>query len=189
MIPAALFATLAIGRLGAVHSIIFGGFASASLAKRIESARPRAIMTASCGIEGNKGPISYKPLVEGAVELSSWKPERVIIWQREETQWRPINRIDGGQRTWQKLVASAKQRGVKADPVPVKSNEAIYTIYTSGGYTNWTPHEKYCSHSDAPPSWQVRLVHRRELLERPVAMLLASASVSVTCVILTAPVM
>ncbi|KAI5300045.1 hypothetical protein KEM56_002790 [Ascosphaera pollenicola] len=131
MIPAALFAILAIGRLGAVHSIIFGGFASASLAKRIESAKPRAIMTASCGIEGQKGPIRYKPLVEGAVELSSWKPERVIIWQREESPWRPVNNT-GGQRTWQKLVGSAKKRGIKAEPVPVKSNEALYTIYTSG---------------------------------------------------------
>ncbi|KAI5287920.1 hypothetical protein KEM54_005625 [Ascosphaera aggregata] len=79
MIPAALFATLAIGRLGAIHSIVFGGFASASLAKGIDSVRPQAIMTASCGIEGNKGPIPYKPLVECAIEMSSWKPPRTLM--------------------------------------------------------------------------------------------------------------
>ena len=69
MIPAALIAALAIARLGAIHAAVFGGFAAKSLAQRIEAAKPRVVMTASCGIEGSKGPIAYRPLVEGAIEL------------------------------------------------------------------------------------------------------------------------
>ncbi|KAI5307557.1 Acyl-CoA synthetase short-chain member 3, mitochondrial, partial [Ascosphaera atra] len=132
MIPAALVATLAIVRLGAVHATVFGGFASTALANRMEAAKPKLIMTASCGIEGNKGPINYKPLVEGAIEKSSWKPSRTIIWQRDESQWRPINHVEGNQRCWQKLVKSAKSRGIKAEAVPVKSSDGLYIIYTSG---------------------------------------------------------
>ena len=131
MIPAALIAALAIVRLGAIHAAVFGGFAAKSLAQRIEAARPRAIMTASCGIEGNKGPVSYRPLVEGAVAESSFKPDKVIIWQRDQMRWnRPDKR--GGQRNWQRLVKSARMRGIRADAVPVKSTDGLYVIYTSG---------------------------------------------------------
>ena len=87
MIPATLIAALAITRLGAIHAAVFGGFAPKSLAQRIEAAKPRAILTASCGIEGSKGPIPYRPLVEGAVEASSFKPEKSLIWQRDEHRW------------------------------------------------------------------------------------------------------
>lgn len=132
MIPAALFALLAISRLGAIHAVVFGGFAPASLAQRIEASKPRVIMTASCGIEGAKGPMDYKPFIEGAVEKSSFKPEKVIIWQREEMRWDPVVK-ENGERNWQKLVRSAKDRGIKADCVPVKSNDGVYIIYTSGG--------------------------------------------------------
>ncbi|OQD90979.1 hypothetical protein PENANT_c001G01242 [Penicillium antarcticum] len=103
MIPAALIASLAITRLGAIHAAVFGGFAPQSLAQRIEAARPHAIMTASCGIEGTKGPIAYRPLVEGAINASKFKPSKVIVWQRDQLRWnRPDKR--GGQRNWQRLV-------------------------------------------------------------------------------------
>ncbi|KAL2055396.1 hypothetical protein ABVK25_004204 [Lepraria finkii] len=131
MIPAALFAILAITRIGAIHAVVFGGFAPDSLAQRIEASKPVAIMTASCGIEGAKGPIDYKPFIEGAIEKSPHKPERVIIWQRDQLRWDPV-RKENGERNWQRLVQSAKNRGLKADSVPVKSNDGIYIIYTSG---------------------------------------------------------
>ena len=131
MIPAALFAILAITRIGAIHAVVFGGFAPASLAQRIDASKPVAIMTASCGIEGAKGPMDYKPFIEGAIEKSPHKPGRVIIWQRDQLRWDPVMK-ESGERNWQILVQSAKNRGLKADPVPVKSNDGIYIIYTSG---------------------------------------------------------
>ena len=131
MVPSALFALLAIARLGAIHAVVFGGFSAPALAQRIEACQPRVIMTASCGIEGSKGPQSYRPLIEGAVEKSSFKPEKVLIWQRDELRWDPV-RKNSGERNWQRLVKSARNRGLKADCVPVKSNEGLYIIYTSG---------------------------------------------------------
>ena len=131
MIPSALFAILAIARLGAIHTVVFGGFAPASLAQRIEASKPRVVMTASCGIEGSKGPIAYKPFIEGALENSSFKPEKIIVWQREQVRWGPINRTKG-ERNWQKLVEGAKRRGTRAEAVPIKSNDGLYIIYTSG---------------------------------------------------------
>ncbi|KAL3263869.1 hypothetical protein ABHI18_001336 [Aspergillus niger] len=131
MIPAALIAALAIARLGAIHSAVFGGFAAKSLAQRIEAAKPRVLMTASCGIEGSKGPIAYRPLVEGAIELSHFKPEKVIVWQRDQLRWNNPDKL-AGQRNWQRLVKSARMRGIRAEPVPVKSTDGLYIIYTSG---------------------------------------------------------
>ena len=130
MIPAALIGILAISRLGAIHTVVFGGFAPASLSQRIEASKPRAVLTASCGIEGTKGPINYKPFIEGALE-NSYKPEKILIWQRDQLRWGPIRR-ERGERDWQDLVNSAKKRGVKAEAVPVRSNDGIYIIYTSG---------------------------------------------------------
>lgn len=131
MIPAAVFAMLATVRLGAMHAVVFGGFAAASLAQRIEAAKPKIIMTASCAIEGAKGPLDYRPFVEGGIEKSSWKPLKTIIWQRDIKRWDPVNKEDG-QRNWQRLVKSARNRGVRAEAVPVKSNDGLYVIYTSG---------------------------------------------------------
>ncbi|KAK0745323.1 hypothetical protein B0T21DRAFT_281225 [Apiosordaria backusii] len=120
MIPAALIGILAINRLGAIHAVVFGGFASGALAQRIEASKPVAILTASCGIEGSKGPIGYQGFVEEAIELSE-----------DELPWRPIRRMDG-QRKWQALVKSCRARGWRAECVPVKSTDGIYIIYTSG---------------------------------------------------------
>ncbi|KAF2198375.1 acetyl-CoA synthetase-like protein [Delitschia confertaspora ATCC 74209] len=131
MIPAAVFAMLAITRLGAVHAVVFGGFSPVSLAQRMEACRPKAVMTASCGIEGSKGPTAYKNLLESAVYKSKFKPSKVIIWQRDQLRWEPVIKEEG-QRNWQRLVKSARNRGLKADAVPVRSDDPLYIIYTSG---------------------------------------------------------
>lgn len=131
MIPAAIFAMLAIARLGAIHSVVFGGFSPAALAQRIEASRPVAIMTASCGIEGSKKPTGYKDMIEEAVQKSKTKPSKTIVWQRDQLRWDPVIK-ENGQRNWQRLVKSAKNRGLKAGAVPVKSGDGLYIIYTSG---------------------------------------------------------
>ncbi|KAI8255835.1 hypothetical protein K4K58_005385 [Colletotrichum sp. SAR11_239] len=131
MIPAALIGILAVSRLGAIHAVVFGGFAPNALAQRIEASQPVAILTASCGIDGNKPPMSYKPLVEEACAISSHKPDKVIVWQREQIRWHPIKRNDG-ERNWQSIVKSCRARGIRAECVPVKSTDPIYIIHTSG---------------------------------------------------------
>ncbi|TEY75875.1 hypothetical protein BOTCAL_0063g00070 [Botryotinia calthae] len=131
MIPAALIGTLAISRLGAIHAVVFGGFAPASLAQRIEASKPVVILTASCGIDGTKPPLSYQPFIREAITLSSHKPNKTIIWQREQLRWENPNK-ENGERNWQRLVKSAGSRGVKADCVPIKSTDGLYIIYTSG---------------------------------------------------------
>lgn len=88
-------------------------------------------MTASCGIEGAKGPLDYKPFIKGALEKSPHKPEKILIWQRNQLKWDPID-TSKGERDWQELVKRAKSRGLKADAVPVKSSDGLYIIYTSG---------------------------------------------------------
>ncbi|OTB09136.1 hypothetical protein M426DRAFT_316426 [Hypoxylon sp. CI-4A] len=131
MIPAALIGILAINRLGAIHTVVFGGFAATSLAQRIEASRPVAILTASCGIDGTKPPLSYKPFISEAIQISSHKPSRVLIWQRNELRWDALN-TSAGERDWHKVVRSCRARGVKASCVPVGATEEIYIIYTSG---------------------------------------------------------
>jgi propionyl-CoA synthetase len=131
MIPAAIFGMLAAARLGALHAVVFGGFAANSLAQRIDAAKPKVILTASCAIEGTKGPLEYRPFVEGAIEQSTWKPSKTIIWQRDVKRWDPVVKTEG-QRNWQRLVKSARNRGVRAEAVPIKSTDGLYIIYTSG---------------------------------------------------------
>ncbi|KAI9725405.1 MAG: hypothetical protein M1828_003255 [Chrysothrix sp. TS-e1954] len=131
MIPQALVALLAITRLGALHAVVFGGFSAASLAQRIDASEAKCVITASCGIEGAKGPVSYKPMVTGAVEKAKRKPDRVIVWQREKLRWDGLDRGDG-YRDWRKLVNSARGRNVRAECVPVASEDGVYIIYTSG---------------------------------------------------------
>ena len=131
MIPQALFAILAITRIGAIHAVVFGGFSASALAQRIDASRPRAIMTASCGIEGTKGPLSYQPLVKGATQKSDFKPETLLVWQRDALRWESL-KPDQGELNWNKLVRSARSRGVRAKSVPLKSSDGVYIIYTSG---------------------------------------------------------
>lgn len=131
MIPPAIFGMLAAVRLGAMHAVVFGGFAANSLAQRIEDAKPKVILTASCAIEGAKGPLAYQPFVEGAIKQSSWKPSKTIIWQRDIKRWNPVKKNEG-QLEWQTLIKGARSRGLRAEAVPVKSTDGLYIIYTSG---------------------------------------------------------
>lgn len=131
MIPAALFGMLAAGRIGAIHAVVFGGFSPPALAQRIDGSSPKVILTASCGIEGTKGPLPYQPLVLEALEKSTHKPSNVLVFQRPQSPWAPIQE-QKGERDWQALVQDVKKRGVKADCVPIKSNDGLYIIYTSG---------------------------------------------------------
>ncbi|PSK46240.1 Acetyl-coenzyme A synthetase [Elsinoe australis] len=136
MIPAALIGILATAQLGAIHAVVFGGFSAGSLAQRIEASGAVAVLTASCGIEGAKGPLSYRPMVQEAVRVSKHKPAKVLVWQREELRWDPV-RKEEGERNWQRLVKSARNRGLRAEPVSTSGEDPLYIIYTSG--TTGTP--------------------------------------------------
>lgn len=132
MIPAVIVGILAASRLGALHAVVFGGFAPQALAQRIDASRPRVVLTASCGIDGNKPPIPYREYIEEAERLAAWKTPRTIVWQREQLQWHPLRR-DRGERSWNRLVRSATLRGhCVRECVPVKGTDGLYVIYTSG---------------------------------------------------------
>ncbi|MCR9086765.1 MAG: propionate-CoA ligase PrpE [Rhodobacteraceae bacterium] len=124
MIPEALEAMLACARLGAVHSVVFGGFAANELAVRIDDAQPKAIIAASCGLEPGRV-VHYKPLLDGAIELSSHKPDFTVILQREQEVAELIEGRDFDWHGFQYGVASA-------DCVPVAGNDPLYILYTSG---------------------------------------------------------
>ncbi|MGI9483650.1 MAG: propionyl-CoA synthetase [Hyphomicrobiales bacterium] len=128
MIPEALIAMLACARIGAVHSVVFGGFAPKELATRIDDAKPVLIVTASCGIEPGRV-IEYKPLLDEAIEISTHKPSGIILLQREQAA---ASMNDGYDHDWEALVANAKAAGEKADCVPVKATDPLYILYTSG---------------------------------------------------------
>ncbi|WP_417209638.1 propionate-CoA ligase PrpE [Antarctobacter sp.] len=124
MIPEALEAMLACARLGAVHSVVFGGFASNELAVRIDDAKPKAIIAASCGMEPGRV-IHYKPLLDGAIDLATHKPEFCVIFQREQEV---AKLIPGRDYNWHGF-----QYGVEpAECVPVEGNHPAYILYTSG---------------------------------------------------------
>ncbi len=124
MIPQAAIAMLACARLGAIHSVVFGGFAAHELAIRLEDATPKALITASCGIEVSKV-IEYKPLVDKAIELSAHKPDLCVVYQRPQAK---ASMQEGRDFDWTTLAAKA----APADPVPVKSTDPLYILYTSG---------------------------------------------------------
>ena len=124
MIPQALIAMLACARLGAVHSVVFGGFAPKELAIRINDAQPKLIISASCGIEGAKT-IAYKPLLDRAIELADHKPECCVIYQRPQAE---ASMIEGRDFDWEKLMETAQA----ADCVAVKATDPLYILYTSG---------------------------------------------------------
>ena len=124
MIPQAVTAMLACARIGAIHSVVFGGFASNELAIRINDAKPRIIISASCGIEVKKV-IAYKPLLDRAIELAEHKPEKCIIYQREQEK---SELIQGRDLDW---AAEMEQAG-ESSCVPVKATDPLYILYTSG---------------------------------------------------------
>lgn len=124
MVPEALIAMYAVARLGAIHSVVFGGFAPHELAVRIDDAEPKVVVTASCGIEVSKI-IEYKPMLDEAIEQSAHKPEKCIILQRPQAK---AELIAGRDLDWEEAVASAEP----ADCVPVKGTDPLYILYTSG---------------------------------------------------------
>lgn len=124
MIPEALEAMLACARLGAIHSVVFGGFAANELAVRIDDCKPKAIIAASCGIEPNRI-VHYKPLLDGAIDLAVHKPDFCVIFQREQEV---AKLIEGRDFAWHTF-----QYGVEpADCVPVSGDHPAYILYTSG---------------------------------------------------------
>jgi propionyl-CoA synthetase len=124
MVPEAAIAMLACARLGAIHSVVFGGFASNELAVRIDDAKPKLIVSASCGIEPGRV-IAYKPLLDQAIELASHKPDGCIILQREAE---PAPLTPGRDHDW----AEAEAAAAPHDCVAVAATDPLYILYTSG---------------------------------------------------------
>jgi len=124
MIPEAPVAMLACARIGAIHSVVFGGFAPNELAIRIDDAKPKLIVSASCGIEGKKT-IEYKPLLDKAIEIANHKPQHCIIFQRPQVT-APL--IAGRDIEWNEAVSGVKP----AECVPVEATDPLYILYTSG---------------------------------------------------------
>ena len=124
MVPEAVVAMLACARLGAVHSVVFGGFAANELAVRIDDATPRAIVCASCGIEPGRV-VEYKPLLDEAIDLATQKPECCIVLQRPAVV---ATMVDGRDFDWHTEMALASPH----DCVPVKATDPLYILYTSG---------------------------------------------------------
>lgn len=124
MVPEALIVMLACARIGAIHSVVFGGFAANELATRIDDAKPKLIVSASCGIEVNKV-IPYKPLLDESIELAQFKPEKCIILQRPQLE-APM--IAGRDVDWTEAMAGAEP----VDCVPVAATDPLYILYTSG---------------------------------------------------------
>ena len=124
MIPEAVIAMLACARIGAIHSVVFGGFAARELATRIDDAMPKAIVSASCGIEGART-IPYKPLLDEAIEHAAAKPETCVVYQRPQVtaELKPGRDLD-----WETAMASA----TPADCVHVAATDPLYILYTSG---------------------------------------------------------
>jgi propionyl-CoA synthetase len=124
MVPEAAIAMLACARIGAIHSVVFGGFAAHELATRIDDARPRVIMTASCGIEVNRV-IPYKPLLDAAIAEARSKPDSCVVLQRPMCR---AELVRGRDHDWQELEAAA----LPADCVSVAATDPLYILYTSG---------------------------------------------------------
>jgi propionyl-CoA synthetase len=128
MIPETSFAMLACARIGAIHSVVFGGFAPKELATRIDDAKPKIILSASCGVEGARV-IPYKPLLDEAIALSSSKPEACLVFQRPQLA---CALDEGRDRDWASAVDAARAEGRKAECVPVAATDPLYVLYTSG---------------------------------------------------------
>jgi propionyl-CoA synthetase len=128
MIPEAAVGMLACARIGAIHSVVFGGFAAKELATRIDDATPKAILSASCGLEPNRI-VAYKPLLDEAIEIARHKPERCLILQRPQAN---AAMTPGRDQEWAEAVAAARADGRSAECVPVAATDPLYVLYTSG---------------------------------------------------------
>ena len=127
MIPPTVFAMLACARLGAIHSVVFGGFAPLELAKRIDDAAPKALLSASCGIEGSRI-ISYKPMVDEALTLAHHQVDHVVLFQREQ--------VSAALQVPRDIDWAALRTEIAGDPVPpcadLAADDPLYILYTSG---------------------------------------------------------
>jgi propionyl-CoA synthetase len=123
MIPEAVVAMLACARIGAIHSVVFGGFAAPELAVRLDDCEADVVVAASCGIETSRV-IEYLPMVRGAIAMAEHRPARVVVFQRPQ---HPVELAEG-ELDWDELVSAA----APADPVPVAATDPLYVLYTSG---------------------------------------------------------
>jgi propionyl-CoA synthetase len=128
MIPEAIVAMLACARIGAVHSVVFGGFAAKELATRIDDAEPKVVLTASCGIEPGRI-VEYKPLLDLAISLARHKPTTSVVYQRPQIEAAMNEARD---RDWSTLVAAAKAAGKRAPCADLAATDPLYILYTSG---------------------------------------------------------
>ena len=128
MVPEAVFAMLACARIGAIHSVVFGGFAPKELATRIDDARPKVILSASCGIEGARV-VAYKPLLDEAIKLARHKPDACLILQRPQCE---ATLVEGRDHDWRKTWEHAVNYAKTSECVPVAATDPLYILYTSG---------------------------------------------------------
>ena len=128
MVPEALFAMLACARIGAIHSVVFGGFAPHELATRINDATPKLILAASCGIEPGRV-VAYKPMLDKAIEEAAHKPSATIVLQRPQAE---AALSAGRDFDWAAEMASARAAGLTSGCEPVKATDPLYILYTSG---------------------------------------------------------
>ncbi len=128
MIPEAVAAMLACARIGAVHSVVFGGFAARELAARIDDAQPKLILAASCGVEPARI-VAYKPLLDAAIDLAKHKPEACLLFQRPQAE---AKLSAGRDYDWAEMFAAAKDAGKRAPCVEVAATDPLYILYTSG---------------------------------------------------------
>jgi propionyl-CoA synthetase len=124
MVPEAVIAMLACARLGAVHSVVFGGFAARELAVRIDHARPKVVLSASCGVEPTRV-VAYKPLLDAALEQAEHRPARCVILQRPQVV---AELEEGRDLDWARAVREAEPAGC----VSVAATDPLYILYTSG---------------------------------------------------------
>src|SRR5262245_57219450 len=128
MVPEAIFAMLACARIGAIHSVVFGGFAAKELATRIDDAKPKVILSASCGIEGARV-VPYKPLLDEAINLAKHKPQACMILQRPQCE---AKLIDGRDHDWRTVWEHAVNYAKTSECVAVAATDPLYILYTSG---------------------------------------------------------
>jgi propionyl-CoA synthetase len=128
MVPEAVIAMLACARIGAIHSVVFGGFAARELATRIDDAKPRLVLSASCGLEPGRV-VKYKPLLDEAIALAAHKPAACIIVQRQQAE---ASMMAGRDHDWKALRDEAGKSARTCDCLPLAATDPLYILYTSG---------------------------------------------------------